>query len=99
MVRKVDVPQGANVLGGWFMFTIENIELTGGLCEARSVLHEYSDSEQTVQNAFKTIRQKGLRVIITVEAFFGYALCSQDVSEAYFQSSSTLPCDVHVLPW
>jgi hypothetical protein len=99
IVKKQDIPKDANNLHGRFVLTIKNIGTESETYKARYVVQGHRDKEKgyLVHNS-TTVRQNSVRLILSTAATFGFCIWSQDVRQAYLQSSENLKRKVYLKP-
>jgi Reverse transcriptase (RNA-dependent DNA polymerase) len=99
IVDKETIPKDANILNGRFVLTIKNANSDDEICKARYVVQGHKDREKSllVHNS-TTVRQSSTRLIMTLAATFGFRIWSQDVKQAYLQSSDNLMRQVFLRP-
>lgn len=89
----------ANIIGDSFIISIKNRETDTELCKARYFVqgHLYQDLTRLVHPA-SALRQSPSRPLAAITAIFGFLVCSQDVNQAYLQSSGQVLHDVYLKP-
>ena len=99
IVKKSDVPTGANVLGGRFVLALKNVGTENEQDKARFVAQGFADKEKDflIHNV-TSVRQSSVRVLLSFAANKGYRMYSHDVRQAYSQSAEPLTREIYLQP-
>jgi hypothetical protein len=99
IVDKETIPKDAKILNGRFVLTIKNANSDDEICKARYVVQGHKDREKSLlEHNSTTVRQSSTRLIMTLAATFGFRIWSQDLKQAYLQSSDNLMRQVFLRP-
>lgn len=86
IVMGKDIPKHENILGGRFVLAIKNVGTDEEIYKARFVVQGHIDIENNMLvHASSSILQQTTRMIIAVDAIFGFQIWSKDVLQAYLQ--------------
>lgn len=94
-----ELPEDSNILGGRFLLSIKDKGTPEELYKARFVVQGFSDAENNILvHASTILRQYSIRILISGLAFLNTRIWSQDVSQAYIQSTTDLQRNIYIRP-
>lgn len=98
-VREGDVPRGANVIGGRFVYTVKNVDTKDEEAKARFVAQGHRDKAKWyVVHNLATLRQRSTRLLTSTSAVMGFRLFSHDITQAYLQSKDQFTRQLYLRP-
>jgi hypothetical protein len=99
IISRSDVPQDANVLSTRFVLTVKNPGDKEESCKARLVVRGFQDDlKNFLVHQPNTARAVSLRVLLSLSAALSFRIWTEDVTQAFVQSTGCLERDVFVVP-
>lgn len=99
IVLKDEVPEGANILGSRFVLSIKNKDTGDEVYKARFVVQGHKDREKDfLVHISSNLKQSSIRLVLSLAAIFGFNIWSQDITQAYIQSSEKLMRHIYIKP-
>lgn len=99
VVRRNDIEDDANVLGGRFVLAIKNMETDEPTYKARFVVQGHNDCEKNLLvHSANTIRQHSVRLLVALSEIFNFTIWSQDVYQDYLQAAGRIKRNVFIKP-
>jgi len=98
-VREADVPRGANIIGGRFVYTLKQVGTAGELAKARFVAQGHRDKAKWyVVHNLATMRQRSTRLLVSTAANMRWRLFAHDITQAYLQSQDAFSRQLFLRP-
>lgn len=98
-VKKKDLPEGANVIGGRFVYTLKNYSTPEEFTKARFVAQGHRDrAKEFVVHNLATLRQRSTRLLVSTAANASLRLFSHDITQAYLQSGEKFSRQLYLRP-
>jgi len=98
-VRDADVPAGANVIGGRFVYTLKNVNTPEELAKARFVAQGHRDKAKWfVVHNLATMRQRSTRLLVSTAANMRWRIFAHDITQAYLQSRDAFTRQLYLRP-
>jgi len=98
-ITAADVPPGANVIGGRFVYTLKNVGTSSELAKARFVGQGYRDkAKEFVVHNMATMRQRSTRLLASTAANMGWRVFAHDITQAYLQSQDAFARPLYLRP-
>lgn len=94
-----DVPAGANIIGGRFVFTLKHAGTAEEMPKARYVAQGHRDrAKALVVHNLATMRQRSTRLLVSTAAVLGLRLFAHDITQAYLQSQDRFTRQLYLRP-
>lgn len=88
VVDRKEVGKNANILGGRLVLDIKGVEKAQTDYKTRFVVQGHDDRyKKMLVNKASTTSQQSIRVLVTINAVFGYEIWAKDVSQDYLQAN------------
>lgn len=98
-VKEKDVPKGANIIGGRFVYTLKNFKTADETPKARFVAQGYRDkAKEFVVHNLATLRQRSTRLLVSTSAILDFRLFAHDITQAYLQSQDGFTRQLYLRP-
>jgi hypothetical protein len=96
---KSELPPGDNIMGGWFVLSIEDAGTDRESYKARYAVQGFRDKENPyLVHQSLAARHQSTKLLVAVAAVFGFRIFTHDVRQAYPQSADKLKRDVYISP-
>jgi len=98
-VREAELPRGANIIGGRFVYTLKNVNTKEEFAKARFVAQGYRDQAKWfVVHNLATMRQRSTRLLASTAANMHWRLFAHDITQAYLQSRDVFSRQLYLRP-
>lgn len=99
VVKESELPAGANVIGGRFVYTLKNAGTRAEEVKGRYVAQGYRDQAKLfVIHNLATLRQRSTRILASTSAVMGLRIFSHDITKAYLQSQERFTMQLYLRP-
>lgn len=98
-VEAAEVPAGANVIGGRFVFTLKHVGTPQEMPKARFVAQgQHDKAKWFVVHNLATMRQRSTRVLVSTAAVLDFRIFGHDITQAYLQSQDRFSRQLYLRP-
>jgi hypothetical protein len=95
IVLREEIPPGSNTLGGRYVLGLKDPGTDKERWKARFVVQGHKDlMKHAIVHDTATLSQRGARMIFAMAAIFGWKVWTEDVRQAYIQTTGRLVRDV-----
>lgn len=99
VVKMADVPAGANIISGRFVYTLKNVGSKDEMAKGRYVAQGQSDQAKPfVVHNLATLRQRSTRLLVSTSAILGIRVFAHDITQAYLQSEELFARELYLRP-
>lgn len=97
--KRCDLPPGANVIKGRFVFTLKEFNTPEEQPKARDVAQGQSDKAKAfVVHSSSTLRQRSTRIILSTSINNDFRIFFHDITQAYLQSQEGFTREIYLDP-
>lgn len=99
VVKESELPPGASVIGGRFVYILKSARTRGEGVKRRHVAQGYRDKTKLcVVQDLATLRQRSTRILASTSAVMGFWSFSHDITQAYLQSQERFTRQFYLRP-
>lgn len=99
VVKLVDLPKGANIISGRFVYTLKQVGTPDEFPKARFVAQGHRDkAKDFVVHNLAVLRQRSTRMLVSTSAILNFRLYLHDITQAYLQSQEGFTRDLYLRP-
>eukprot|EP00170_Pyropia_yezoensis_P001807 contig_7709_g1811 len=99
VVKLVDLPKGANIISGRFVYTLKQVGTPDEFPKARFVAQGHGDkAKDFVVHNLAVLRQRSTRMLVSTSAILNFRLYLHDITQAYLQSQKGFTRDLYLRP-